>query len=140
MKLPNNFEALDIDFPFKTKISVENNKYFAIVSTLSLVYNFYDDKEVTIQNIGKKLPITADQSVILTLKYSNSGTNITNASISIKNNSSDPILDKDNYATQSDLEIGVLQINQNTPIFTHYVTSPVTKYCCSRVPSEYYYA
>ena len=140
MNLPNTFEGLDKDFPFKTKITIENNKYYATVSTLSLVYNFYDDKEVIIQNVGKKLPITANQNVILTLKYSNSGTNITNASISVKNDSSDPILDKNDYATQSDLVIGNLQVSQNIPTFIHYITSPVTKYCCSRVPSEYYYA
>jgi len=140
MKLPNSFEALDIDFPFKTKISVENNKYFAIVSPLSLVYNFYDDKEVTIQNIGKKLPITANQSVILTLKYSNSGTNITNASISVKNEASDPTKDSNNFATQSDLVIGTLQVIENIPNFTNNITSFIIKSSCGLSPSEYYYA
>jgi hypothetical protein len=140
MKMPNTFDSLDQDFPFKTKIIIENNKYFAMVSTLSLVYNFYNDQEVTIENVGKKLPITNNQSVILTLKYSNSGTNITNASISVKNEASDPILDKNDYATQSEITIGILQVSQNIPTFFHYITSPVTKYCCSRVPSEYYYA
>ena len=92
------------------------------------------------ENIGKKLPITGNQSVILTLKYSNSGTNITNASISVKNEASKPTKDSNGFATQSDLVIGTLQVIENIPNFTNNITSFIIKSSCGLSPLEYYYA
>jgi len=83
-KMPANFNSERRGHPFKVFLTKEKDIYKCSIDKLSMVYSFFDDKEVKIDGIDKQFTVKDDDKLILTINCINKGLIITSASLSIK--------------------------------------------------------
>lgn len=83
-KMPANFNSERRGHPFKVFLTKEKDIYKCSIDKLSMVYSFFDDKEVKIDGIDTKFTVKKDDKLILTINCTNKGLIITSASLSIK--------------------------------------------------------
>lgn len=83
-KMPANFNSKKRGFPFEVSVRKEKDIYKISIDKYSMVYSFFDDKEVKIDGIDKEYTAKDEDHVVLTLKLTNKGLIITSASMSIK--------------------------------------------------------
>jgi hypothetical protein len=83
-KMPANFNSAVRGHPFKVFLRKEKNIYKCKIDKLSMVYSFFDDKEVKITGIDTEYTVKNDDHLILTIYCTNKGLTITSASLSIK--------------------------------------------------------
>lgn len=82
--MPANFNSERRGHPFKVFLTKEKDIYKCSIDKLSMVYSFFDDKEVKIDGIDKQFTVKNDDKLILTINCTNKGLIITSASLSIK--------------------------------------------------------
>ena len=83
-KIPANFNSVVRGHPFKVFLRKEKNIYKCKIDKFSMVYSFFDDKEVKITGIDTEYTVKNDDHLILTIYCTNKGLTITSASLSIK--------------------------------------------------------
>ena len=83
-KMPANFNSAVRGHPFKVFLRKEKNIYKCKIDKLSMVYSFFDDKEVKISGIDTEYTVKDEDKLILTINCTNKGLIITSASLSIK--------------------------------------------------------
>jgi len=83
-KIPANFNSQRRGHPFKVFLTKEKDIYKCSIDKLSMVYSFFDEKEVKIDGIDKQFTVKDNDKLILTIYCTNKGLTITSASLSIK--------------------------------------------------------
>jgi len=83
-KIPANFNSAVRGHPFKVFLRKEKNIYKCKIDKLSMIYSFFDDKEVNITGIDTEYNVKNEDQLILTIYCTNKGLTITSASLSIK--------------------------------------------------------
>jgi hypothetical protein len=83
-KIPANFNFGVSGHPFKVFVKKQGSIYKCSIDKLSMVYSFFDEKEVKIDGIDKQFTVKNDDHLILTINCTNKGLTITSASLSIK--------------------------------------------------------
>lgn len=82
--MPANFNSERRGHPFKVFLTKEKSIYKCSIDKLSMVYSFFDEKEVKISGIDKQFTVKDQDKLILTINCTNKGLIITSASLSIK--------------------------------------------------------
>lgn len=83
-KIPANFEIEPRSHPFKVFVRKKTSTSFECsIERNSIVYDFYNDKEVKIDGLDKVYTVQAGNKVILTLNYEQAGLIISSASIKV---------------------------------------------------------
>lgn len=154
-KIPANFELKPRSFPFKVSIRKKNqNSFECSIEPNSLVYDFYNDKEIKIDGLTNVYPVQKGDNVILTLNYEQAGLAITSASIKVT--SSEPALpelspcfpndgywDPNYVKCVSKTETKIAMIEEETGSSTYqlkvfqYVFHHMTKFACYTVPTQF---
>ena len=83
-KMPANFNSAVRGHPFKVFLIKEKNIYKCKIDKFSMVYSFFDDKEVKISGIDTEYTVKDNDHLVLTIYCTNKGLTITSASLSIK--------------------------------------------------------
>jgi hypothetical protein len=83
-KIPANFNLKKRGFPFKVYLRKEKDIYKCTIDKYTMVYSFFDEKEVIIDGIDKEYTVKDNDHLVLTINCSNKGLIITSASLSIK--------------------------------------------------------
>lgn len=86
-KMPANFNSAPRGHPFKVFLRKEKNIYKCKIDKFSMVYSFFDDKQVNISGIDTEYTVKDNDNLILTINCTNKGLVITSASLSIKSGS-----------------------------------------------------
>lgn len=90
-KIPANFEIGTISHPFKVFLRKKNqNSFECSIEPNSIVYDFYNDKEVKINGLDQSYTVQAGSRVILVLKYQQAGLAISSANIKIGSAAAEP--------------------------------------------------
>lgn len=85
-KIPANFEIKPRSHPFRVSVRKKGgNTFECSIERNSIVYDFYNDKEIKIDGLDKVYPVQAGNKVILTLNYEQAGLIISSASIKVTN-------------------------------------------------------
>jgi len=82
--MPANFNSERRGHPFKVFLTKEKDIYKCSIDKFTMVYSFFDDKEVKINGIDTQFTVKHDDKLILTINCTNKGLTITSASLSIK--------------------------------------------------------
>lgn len=83
-KMPANFNSKRRGHPFKVYLKKEKDIYKCSIDKYSMVYSFFDEKEVKISGIDTQFTVKNEDKLILTINCTNKGLIITSASLSIK--------------------------------------------------------
>jgi hypothetical protein len=83
-KIPANFNSRRRGHPFKVFVKKQGSIYKCSIDKLSMVYSYFDEKEVKITGIDTEYTVKNDDHLILTIYCTNKGLTITSASLSIK--------------------------------------------------------
>ena len=133
-KMPENFTNSKT-FPFKISVTKEKDKYYATVEKLSILYDFYNDQEIPILNIGTPLILKSDSANIITLTttFTQKGNLITSARIDAKDEVPQNDYDADYYPIKIYTVLGYINniniINDSYDI-SQYIRSNLTKFTC----------
>lgn len=134
-RMPINFEKRDLTFPFKIYAKIEDKKLYVAVEKMSILYDYFNDRAIDIKNIGKFLQSPNNQStpVFLVVSFTQKGTVITGAQISLSVPSIEPKFDSDGYLTSFVKTIGTVNADENLKQVIVYqsVLTNLTKYACT---------
>jgi hypothetical protein len=149
-KIPVNFETRTESHPFKIFIKKNNeNAFECSIEQNSLVYDFYNDKEVKIDGLDKSYVVQGNENVYLTLNYQQAGLVISKASIRIGSydlTEYSPCFPNDPYygqnvqcVSKTDTIIGlIVQPYENAELYVEqYINRHITKYACYSFPSQF---
>lgn len=154
-KIPANFELGIRSHPFKVFIRKKTqNSFECSIEPNSLVYDFYNDREVKIDGLTNVYPVNGGDRVILTLNYEQAGLVISSASIKVTASEpaqpqSSPCFPNDEYYNPqtvkcvSKTETQIAMIEEETGSSTYelkviqYVYHHITKFACYSVPSQF---
>ena len=152
-KVPANFNLKRRSHPFKVFVNRTGPSSFKCsIEPNSIVYDFFNDKEVKIEGITNTYPIQAGNYVILVLNYTQKGTIITNASIKVTSSEPAqpqevPCFPDDQYysidskcVSQTESTIATIEEEDGAKIYTlkalQKIYHHITKYACFTNPSE----
>jgi hypothetical protein len=83
-KMPANFNSKKRGFPFEVSVRKEKDIYKISIDKYSMVYSFFDEKEVKIDGIDKEYTAKDEDKLVLSLKFTNRSLIISSASLSVK--------------------------------------------------------
>lgn len=127
-RMPINFESEERTFPFKifAKVKTEGgteegdspeDKLYVAVEKLSILYDYFNDKIVTIKNIGEYLPSqTKNTSVYLFTNLTQKGTVITDAEIVLTNTTPQVEPDSQGYPVKIPVLLGSVILSNDGEI------------------------
>lgn len=154
-KIPANFELKPRSFPFKVSIRKKSqNSFECSIEPNSLVYDFYNDKEIKIDGLTNVYPVQGGDRVILTLNYEQAGLVITSASIKVTSSEPaqpqfSPCFPNDQHYNPaytkcvSKTETQIALIEEETGSSTYElkviqnVYHHINKFACYSVPSQF---
>jgi hypothetical protein len=106
-KIPANFNSKRRGYPFKVFLKKQKDIYKCTIDPYSMVYSYFDEKEVKINGLETEYTVKNGDHLIITLNYTNKGLTITSASLSIKSGDfktepkEAPCFPNDQYYTRS---------------------------------------
>jgi len=127
-KMPENFANLSKTHPFKIFLTKKEEEEYITVEKLSILYDFFEDKRVSISNIGIPLKINKSKinNVCLVANlFPNRPLSIKSASIEITQDESFP---SGTFTVIAGIFPG-LDDNGNRLIY-QYIKTNLTKYAC----------
>ena len=154
-KIPANFEIEPRSHPFKVFIRKKSeNTFECYIERNSIVYDFYNDKEVKVDGLDKVYTIQAGNRVILTLNYEQAGLIISSASIKVSNSepaepTSTPCFPNDEYynpqtvkcVSKTETQIAMIEAETGSSTYElkviQYVYHHLTKFACYIAPSQF---
>ena len=154
-KIPANFEIEPRSHPFKVFIRKKTqNSFECSIERNSIVYDFYNDKEVKVDGLDKVYTIQAGDRVILTLNYEQAGLIISSASIKVSNSEPaqptyTPCFPNDEYynpqtvkcVSKTETQIAMIEAETGSSTYElkviQYVYHHLTKFACYIAPSQF---
>lgn len=149
-EMPENF-PLSKTYPFKIFIikkiqssasqqgTKPKNEYYATVEKLSVLYDFYNDQEISIENIGTPLLLKSGYNdIVLVTNLGQKGNLITSANIQVFQNGNVPQteFDSNHYPTKVYTVLGSVNIVDDEYFLSQNVRSNLTKFACVELLRE----